>query len=268
MHRELLITLGSEWRVAIDNELEKLKQSDRMLLGDVAAIFVRSDSFLGRPEEDCNEENETYLAVFYPSKYSIVCNKSFGTMANTGSKWKLMSLNEFIEQVFEFNFTYLQMLYNSSSIYETNDIKQLRNLVNSEVKSEYNKDRFLRKHISLMYGVLNDFNKGKFRDDAFCRDRVFLVLKAMKTVDIFVDTLQIDVVSPLDEKEYNEFVRHGLESGKLKYGVLGELNHRTAEYSTRLEKKNIALIDKDELKVYKLETKYRFMKNILDNIIK
>ena len=85
MNKESLKKLGSEWKVAVNEELDKLKQSDRMLLGDVAAIFARSDNFIGRPEEDCNEENEAYYAIFYPSKTSIVCNKHIGLITNPGS---------------------------------------------------------------------------------------------------------------------------------------------------------------------------------------
>lgn len=268
MRKELINSLGGEWEVAVNNEINKLKQSDKLLLGDVAAVFARSDSFLGRPEADCNEENEAFYAIFYPSKYSIVANKDFGSLANAGSKWKLMSLNEFIEQVLEFNFTYLQLLYNNSTIYESDDVKNFRNKVNELIKDEYNYNRFIRKQVSLMYGVLSDFNNGKFRDVPYIKDRVFLVTRVMKLVDDFVNTSKISLDTNIDLVEYNKMVRNGVIDGKLKYIVLGELNSRTANYSARYNVENIRFIDKDELRCYKIKAKYDIMRSTTDKILK
>lgn len=267
MRKELINSLGGEWEVAVNNETEKLKQSERILLGDIAGVFARSDSFLGRPEDDCNEENESFYAVFYPSKYSIVCNRDFGSFSNAGSKWKLMSLNEFMEQVLEFNFTYLQLLYNGASIYEDVVIKQLRDFINCETREGYNKDRFIRKQVSLMYGVLGDFNKGKFRDIPYIKDRVFLVLRAMKLVDDFTTTGEIDLTSKIKYNEYNDMVTHGIKDDKLKFSVLGELNHRTAQYSSKFDVENIRFIDKEELRLYKLKSKYELMSTKVQNIL-
>ena len=268
MRKESLRTLGSEWEVTINEELLKLKQSDRMLLGDVAGVFIRSDAFLGRPDEDCNEDNESYLAVFYPSKYSIVCNKSFDAKTNAGSKWKLMSLDNFVEKLFEFNFTYLQMLYNESSLYESDVIKALRENINTELKTEYCKQRFIHKNVALLYGVLNDFNKGKFRDDAFCRDRVFLVLKAMQVIDFFVEHNEVIMTNKICDKDYNTLVSHGLLDGKLKYGVLGELNHRAHIYGNKFDTSMAKNTGVDEYRVNALEFKYKIMENVISNILK
>ena len=268
MRKDSLRTLGSEWEVTINEELLKLKQSDRMLLGDIAGVFIRSDAFLGRPDEDCNEQNESYLAVFYPSKYSIVCNKSFDAKTNAGSKWKLMSLDDFVAKLFQFNFTYLQMLYNNSSLYESEAIKELRENINAELKTEYCKQRFIHKNVSLMYGVLSDFNKGKFRDDAFCRDRVFLVLKAMQVVDLFVKSGEVRMTDKICDKDYSELITHGLLNGKLKYSVLGELNSRTHEYGNKFDTSLAKSVSVDEYRVKALEFKYTLMENVINSIVK
>lgn len=267
MNRESLKKLGSEWKVAINEELDKLKQSDRMLLGDVAAVFARSDNFIGRPEVDCNEENEAYYAIFYPSKTSIVCNKHIGLITNPGSKWKLMSLDEFTEQVFEFHFTYLQLLYNESAVYETDVIRDLRATLNQQVKLEYDKDRFQRKLISLIYGILTAFNKGKFRDEAFCRDRTFLVLKAMQVVDYFELTGKINLTCEIDETQYAKMITNGLVNGEIKAEVLNELNHRAADYSKRLEDNKVKLYNKENLPVHVLELKYKLMLDTVKRVL-
>ena len=176
-----------------------------------------------------------------------------------------MSLSEFVNQVFEFHFTYLQLLYNGSVVYETDVIRELRGTINNRVKLDYDKDRFQRKQISLMYGILTSFNKGKFRDEAFCKDRTFLVLKAMQIIDYFELTNKINFTLEIDESEYDRMVTNGLENAKLKKDVIDELNHRAADYSNRLENNKVKLYNKDNLAVAELSFKKQLL---LDTVIK
>ena len=63
MRKTVSNVLGSEYKVAIESEINKLKQSDQKLLGNLVAVVKRSDRYLGRPVEDCDAETEATFAI-------------------------------------------------------------------------------------------------------------------------------------------------------------------------------------------------------------
>ena len=215
--------LGSEYSVAIDKELDELKQSDRMLLGDIVAVVRRTDKTLGRPSEDCTETDNSGYIIFKPSKYSIICNKDFGAIRNKNSEWVLMSLNYFVTQLLEFNFTYLQVLKSIEVYYESKEFIRLKTFIDSLLT--YDNDAiklYYRKLTSLIIGVCEDLNKGKFKDEKAIRNRVFLVYACICIIYRFVsnDYYAIHVINRIyDKDEYNKIVKNCIEDGKLKAEV-------------------------------------------------
>lgn len=168
--------LGGEYTVVIEEELSKLKQSDRVLFGEPCAVLYRTDINLGRPADECETEDKSCYIVFLPSKYSIVCNKDFGAFKSKDGSIKLVSLNYFIEKLLEFNFTFLQLVEDKAIIWETEEFHNIIELFkyNTNFKQSFKEMKYSTL-TSIAIGIYNDIKAGKIKDENSCKNRLFLL---------------------------------------------------------------------------------------------
>ena len=256
-------SIGRDWRAALEPELQKLKPSDRKLLGEVAAVVVRSDKYLGRPAEDCDSE-ECYI-IMYPSKESVVCNKDVGTLSNADSDYKIVSFNYFVEQVLEFNFTYLQMLYTDGIIYETEDFKHLRELVSNDIETnERERFRLACKMKSLLYGVYSGIIKHEDLEPEKMCNRMFLVLKAYQVISCISNENKLIIDSSLDMKAYNrmkEDIFADENAGVQAKAELGTYNNDYSEFNNSKE------LVKEDIRLVKIGLKFKAMFKLVDRLL-
>lgn len=253
--------LGGEYTVVIEEELRELKQSDRLLFGGPCAVLHRTDTNLGRPINECETEDKSCYIVFLPSKYSIVCNKDFGSFKSKDGSIKLVSLNYFIENLLGFNFTFLQLIEHGNIIWATdkfNDIiESYRNAVDT--------DRGLRcmrytTLTSIAISIYNDIKAGKIKDDNSRANRLFLLYlvceackQLNKSTSLSLSNLYDDTVYGLIKNTYtkdNDLSIFNIIISKLKESEL-----------------NIENRDKGHEKACKLELKYKLTRGLIKDIL-
>lgn len=176
MQKALERILGGEYTVVIEEELEKLKQSDRELFGEACAVLYRTDANLNRPANECENEDKACYIVFLPSKESIVCNKDPGAIRSKDERVKLISLNTFLEGCLSFNFTYLQLLEEKATIWKSEAfdkiVKAFKETVdNSDVLKELRYETFVK----MMLSMYSTIKAGKIKDEKSYNNRVFLL---------------------------------------------------------------------------------------------
>lgn len=172
MQRALENVLGGEYNVVINKELEELKPTGRMLLGEPCAVLYRTDENLGRPVEECEKEEKSCYIVFKPSYTSVACNKDFGAFRNKDSKVKLVSLNYLVDQLLEFNFSFLQLIEPESILFSTPEFDKIVKRYREQVKGA---DRQLyTKLTSIAINVYSDMKSGKITNPDTISNRLFL----------------------------------------------------------------------------------------------
>lgn len=267
MTKSIEAVLGSEYTVAIENEINKVKQSERLLMGKLVAVVKRSDTSLGRPEEDCNQAEIANYAIFAPSIYSVICNKDFGTIRNDGSEWKLISLNSLLEQALDYHFTYLHILLSSEIIYESQEFKAVRTYVSNLLENnEKSKELCFSKMVSLLIGVTTNINKDKFKSNEASRDAVFLAYKVINICENFINNHTIKIDSSINMHEYkdltNNCVIDNIVNNTVKQLIYSRVS-KIIDYET----KNFTKTNKDETKVIKLMHKLNIMKPIISDVL-
>ena len=256
MHEMVKDVLGREYSVALENEINKLKQTERMLIGDIVAVVSRSDRFLGRPIEDCNTKNEADYVIFKPSKYSIICHKDISVIKNDSSNIKLVSLNYFVDQLLEFNFTFLQLILCDGIKYETKEFVKLRKSIIKIINE--NSENFYKKQLSLLCGVIGDLNKNKFKEDVL-KDRVFLVYTVLELSRRFINNREIIPNHLPNDKEYNRIVSNYNQD------IIKELNTKLSNLKDIESKMNFK--DKHDYIVQKYMYKYEIMKDLVLEVL-
>lgn len=255
-------SIGRDWRAALEPELQKLKPSDRALLGEVAAVVVRSDKYLGRPAEDCDSE-ECYF-IMYPSKEGVVCSKDVGTLSNAGSENKIVSFNYFVEQVLEFNFTYLQMLYTDGIVYETGDFAHLRELINQTV--ETNEDERFRlscKLKSVLWGVYSGIIKHTDLEPNKMCNRMFLVLKTYQVLRTVANEHRLVINDTLDIQAYIRMKNDIYAENSAGEQAKAEL----ATYNNDYAGFNHFTLQKEDVRLAKIGLKFKAMFKVVDRLL-
>ncbi|MBO5389462.1 MAG: hypothetical protein J6A59_15295, partial [Lachnospiraceae bacterium] len=109
------LELQKEVQDSIVNEYNKLRQSEACIVGDIVAVMKRSDSFLGKPEELVNHDNDNIYVVFEPTKLAKVCGINLDVICNKNSIIKFIPVETLFYRLFEFNFLYTQMVLNKDT---------------------------------------------------------------------------------------------------------------------------------------------------------
>ena len=200
--------LGTQYWDSINVEINKLKQADKVLVSDVMAVLKRSDTLLGRENYVAKPENEKLYVVLKPTKYSIVSGKYLKATSSKESSIILISLIDFVNQLFEFNFAYTQMLFNNGTLYETEEFNKLIGDVKIEI--QYNNDLMnyaYYKCSATAYGIFQDALAGKFKTDEIAENRLFVIYKLYETM-VYIEKYRVyKVIKSVDYKDfYTDFV--------------------------------------------------------------
>lgn len=250
--------LGSEYAESIEREIRKLKQSDQLLLGEVLAVIKRSDRNIGRPIEDCNTNNENTYVVFAPTKYSIVCHKDVNTIRNEGSDFIFISVNSFVEQLLEFNFTYLQILFGNQPIYLSDKFISIVNNIKDIIKQ--NENIVFHKAVCTIQGISKDIHKDKFKDNVI-RDRVFFLYSIYIILIDYLSTGYFDFKTEINIYVYNDLIKKytkdKFEHFAKKLNELYDIDNKQIDIE-KLKK------DKD---LNKLENKYILLKDLINTVL-
>lgn len=196
--------LGREYRVVIEEELKELKQSERLLVGEACAVLHRTDLNLGRPAEECEKEDKSCYIVFLPSVYSIVCNKDFESFTSKDGSVKLISLNYLIENLLEFNFTFLQLVEPKAIVWANEEF--MNTIKNYSRAVELNNDLLSIRYTKLAnmaISIYGDIKSGKIKKEDACANRLFLlyiVSNCCKKLDI-LNSFELNSV--FDDNEYS-----------------------------------------------------------------
>ena len=255
MRKELKEILGSEYSVAIEREINTLKPEDRLLCGDVLAVVKRSDSNMGRPINDCNESNEITYVIMGPNKASIIAQRNIGAVRCENGKFVIMSVNYFVDQLLEFNFTYLQVLYCGEVLYATDEYWKIGTKINGVLSLR--KNDAISKTVALCHGVSSDIHKKGYKEKQL-QDRLFLLFKALCIVDTFMINGEWKIDKSLDINKYNEVVK----SENIEYldKWLGKVDENVAKHITKREKW--------ELKVDKLQDTVSILMELTYNTLR
>ena len=231
MRKEMKDILGSEYSVAIEKEINTLKPEDRLLCGDVLAVVKRSDSNMGRPIEDCNESNNITYVIMGPSKIGIITQKNIGAVRCESGKFVIMSINYFVEQLLEFNFTHLQILYCGEVLYATDDYWKIGSRISGTV--HLRKNDTINKLVSMCHGVSSDIHKKGYKDKQL-EDRMFLMFKALCTLDNLIKNHEWKLDKTLDINKYTSVVK----GADIEYldKWLGEADEYVAKHIVKREK--------------------------------
>jgi hypothetical protein len=114
--------------VDIETEKSKLKLCEKQFIGETIAVLVKSQANLGRPDSLMVEESEAIYAVYKPTKTAILNSKDAGTIRNANSKIRLISATSLVKQLFEFSYTYTQIVFslnNCAVIYSTPEFEDI-----------------------------------------------------------------------------------------------------------------------------------------------
>ena len=175
--------LGTQYWDSINVEINKLKQADKVLVSDVMAVLKRSDTLLGRENYVAKPENEKLYVVLKPTKYSIVSGKYLKATSSKESSIILISLTDFVNQLFEFNFAYTQMLFNCGHLFKTDEFTNLINSILIQIKYCKKLHNYAYyKCSATAYGVFQDVLKQKFKDADVLENRLFMIYKLYETM--------------------------------------------------------------------------------------
>lgn len=254
--------LGGEYEVVIEEELKELKQSDKLLVGEPCAILHRTDINLGRPASECETEDKSCYIVFLPSKYSIVCNKDFGSFKSKDGSIKLISLNYFIENLLGFNFTFLQLIEPKALVWASDDFKNLvkkyRNIVDTQ------KHLIRIKYSTLVYtatSIYNDIKSGKIKDDKSCKNRLFLLYIVCKACRQLAALGEIGLTNIADKTEYSE-VKQQFNNNR-DMSILKKFIEAAKVDKLYIETK-VKSCDKEDKILYKYDIMQKTITNILN----
>lgn len=203
MQKALERILGGEYTVVIEEELEKLKQSDRELFGEACAVLYRTDVNLNRPANECENEDKACYIVFLPSKESIVCNKDPGAIRSEDERVKLISLNTFLEGCLSFNFTYLQLLEEKATIWKSEAFDKIVKAFKETVDSNgVLKTLRFETFVKMMLSMYSTIKAGKIKDEKSYNNRVFLLYIICSACNSIIKTDDYKLEELFNEDEY------------------------------------------------------------------
>ena len=186
--------LGKQLQDDINKTLDELNSFESSLINGVMAIVRRTDRALGLPEGG----NESIYVILKPSKLAILSGNSLDNILNKKTDYKLITFNKLVENVIEFNFTYLQLILASEVLFATDEytgaIKDLKERMESR---DALRNQFISRQVSMCYSILADIKNGKFEGkDEVAASRKFLVYIGVKTALDFIGsyTRQIRIV--------------------------------------------------------------------------
>lgn len=183
------LEVPSEYVNGIQKKIDGLRQYERDRVGEVLAVLKKSESLLGRPADKVDYENDAIYCVYAPTKLSVICQRDMDIICNKEDNIKLISFNTLVKQLFEFNFTYSQMLLNRDSVIcETPKFYNFR----LEYLKCFNSNEFKSyaesKLEATAFSVMQTIKKGKLEGRVFS-NRVFFLnsvvgtLKSMYGID-------------------------------------------------------------------------------------
>lgn len=232
----------------VDDFKSKLNQSDKMLLGYALAIIKRNDTLLGRNVSG----NNTVYAILDNSEASRVIMQDLNPIGIPGTNIKVITLNYYISQLVELNFTYLQLLFVGDEQYTTEKYNKAK-LSALDVISKDNQllDYFTHKLYSMAFSINTDRVIGKFKDEEVLEARKFLLIKVMLTAEEAVNNGKVEISSnKIDERLYKD---EEALSAMLKKHIFNEKSK---------EKFDGFKLTKDEIKVKQQTCKFQIMKDI------
>lgn len=250
-----------QYKDDVREEIERLRPTDRALIGNILAICKRSDRNLGRPEEDCKNSDESIYVVVSPSRESIITCKDLNNVAAKNGKFKFVSINYLIDQILEFNFTYIQIAL-GAELQVFNGYYSIMSSVMREIGKERNNDIYTKlivnKAIGTAYSVLSDLEKGKFNQEQ-CNNRLFFIYNAINLAETYMEDKILSFCkngTKFNEDIYNKYIRnYSQDSVDYIKERLKVLEKSTEEFP---------VVDKETAKLIKLTIK----SNILEQVAK
>lgn len=253
--------LGGEYKVVIEEELRELKQSDRLLFGEPCAVLHRTDINLGRPADECEAEDKSCYIVFLPSKYSIVCNKDFGSFKSKDGSVKLVSLNYFVENLLGFNFTFLQLIEPKAIIWSNDKFDSIIRVYKDTV--ENNKDLICTRYTiltSIAISIYNDIKGGKIKNDEARLNRLFLLYTVCEACKQLNKSNSLSLGELYDDISYR-IVKNAYTKDK-DLSMFNVVIHELKESTLNIEHR-----DKEHERVIKLNLKYKLFLNLISDTI-
>ena len=261
MHNALEKVLGGEYTVVIEEELKKLKQSDRLLLGEPCAVLYRTDANLGRPVNECENEDKYCYIVFLPSKYGIVCNKNFESFKSADGKVKLVSLSYFIERLLEFNFTFLQLVEDKAVVWQSDAfssiIKEYKKAVDEK---DYLLELRYKTLVSIAMSLYSDIKAGKIKNEEACKNRLFMLYVVCETCNSIASTGKYSISNIFNENIYNVVKSEYTEDNGM------ELLKQYIEKIKNCEL-NVTKRDKDVDRCHRLQVKYKLVHDVTMSVL-
>lgn len=253
--------LEGEYKVVIEEELGKLKSSDRMLVDGACAVLYRTDENLDRVNSECETEEKSCYIVLMPSKYSIICNKDLGALKSEDESLKIVSLNYFVEQLLQFNFTFLQLIEDDAIIYATKEFKKLiTNYKDKIACDDYLSSVRYTTFVSTAMSIYSDIKSGKIQNNNACENRLFLLYAVCEACNHIMNTGRYSINHIVNLHTYDEIRSKYLNNKDM--NILKENIEKIKHYSLNMENR-----DKDEIKFHRLQIKYQIMHAIIMGIL-
>ena len=253
--------LEGEYKVVIEEELGKLKSSDRMLVDGACAVLYRTDTNLGRLDSECETEEKSCYIVLMPSKYSIICNKDLGALKSADGSLKIVSLNYFVEQLLQFNFTFLQLLEDDTIIFATKEFRQL--IIDYRDKIASDDYLFSVRYttlVSIAISVYSDIKSGKIQNGYACANRLFFLYAVCEACNHIIKTGRYSLNHIVNLHTYDEIRSNYLNNKDM--SILKENIEKIKHHGLNVENR-----DKNEIKYHKLQVKYQITHDIIMNVL-
>lgn len=261
MHNALERVLGGEYTIVIEEELKKLKQSNRLLLGEPCAVLYRTDTNLGRPVNECENEDKSCYIVFLPSKYGIICNKDFDAFKSEDGSVKLVSLSYFIEKLLEFNFTFLQLIEDKAVVWQSDTFHSIIEKYKENVEdNSYLCELRYKTLVSIATSLYNDIKAGKIKNDKSCKNRLFMLYTVCEACNNIMLTSEYSLNNIFNETVYNEIKSEYANSKDM--NLLKENVEKIKNYGL-----NITNRDKDTDRYHRIQVKYILVYDVIMNIL-
>ena len=254
----------SKYREDLREELKRLKPTDRILIGDILAICKRSDKILGRPKEDCNNEDESLYVIVSPSKESVIVGKDINNLAVSNGKFKFLSINYLIDQILEFNFTYIQIVLGAEEQvfkgYYGIIADLMREIGKKKDDNTYTK-LIVSKAINTAYAVLGDIGTGKI-DGTKISSRLFFIYNALNLAETYLEDKILSFCksgTKFNSEVYTRYIKNYSQDS------VGYIKSKIDNISKRVEE--FPVVDKETAKLIKLQIKSKTLERLLSSVI-
>lgn len=255
--------INKEYRDDIRDEFNRLKPSDKLLIGDILAICKRSDRSLGRPKEDCINTEDSVYVIIAPSKEAVITCKDINNIAAPNGKFKFLSVNYLVDQILEFNFTYIQIaLCNEIQVF--NNYYSIMSTIMKELGKERNNEVYTKlivnKAINTVNSVLNDIEDRKKPKEQI-NNRLFFVYNVLNLAETYLDDKILSFYKKgmkFDTNVYNKYIKeYTKDSIKYIEDRVNNLKNKTNELPD---------IDKETAKLLKLSIKSRILEDTVKDV--